>query len=46
MYFNEKPFEYSGIDSLAMTMLEMSCGKFKAIKEPLGLVLIDSKIQE
>jgi hypothetical protein len=29
--FNNKHFEYSGIDSLMLSLLEMSCGKIQAI---------------
>jgi hypothetical protein len=42
--FNNKHFEYSGIDSLMLSLLELSCGKIKVINKPLALSLIDSRI--
>lgn len=43
---NGKYFEYSGLYSIAASLLELSCGRVKAIAEPLALAVQDSAIAE
>lgn len=43
--FNKRPLEHSGIDSIAYSLFEISCGKAKQIKEPVIFTISDSSIQ-
>lgn len=44
--YNGKYFEFSGIDSLALSLLELSCGKIQTIPLPLVLSIRDSSIDQ
>lgn len=43
---NGKYFEFTGIDSIAVSLLELSCGRTKVIDEVMGLAGWDSSVLE
>ena len=41
---NGRYFEYSGLDSIAVSLLELSCGRVKVIAEPIAMPILDYEI--
>ena len=44
--FNGKHFQYTGINSLAVSLLEVSCGQVQKIDLPLSFAIKDSQIEK
>lgn len=43
---NGKYFEFTGIDAIAVSLLELSCGRTKVVDEVMGLSGWDSSVVE